>query len=922
MLLLAVTLAAVGGGRNLALAQTGAGAGAATGTVEVRVAASRLADGRTEFALQQRDADGSWGDRQLPSRRFFPAGTAVGRWLASSRLTVEPPPAAAAAPAPVVRVAAQLLDDGRMEFALQELQDDGSWSDRLLPRRRIFPAGAAVGRWLSSSPLAVIVSTPTPEPAVAVTTLCEGTPAGEPGRLPDFPTAGAFSEIPLLDARVVDLRFFEGGAQDSWDALFYTNRFDRATTRSIRWLLDLRRPAGRGAVDFVVETSIYGEDGSLLTRFSRDARMDEGRTSSSYSHGAGWADPGFWEPGPYRVELSVEGETIARGTFEVVDRGVPDARTSPDLYETLPWADRRSPTYEAQVALLALLGLREADPGVAASIVAMPWTQIEPGSEGLQTLRQLESLTCGQLELVRKLVALGWLADGVTTDEWLGLRTIALIAADNTAAAELVADYEWVRDGITADERWAIEYVRQLARAASLDHVASLTWLRQGALADEERWMLQQLADLAMAERDLAVRFTALPWLQDDVTSDERAALWYVASLVTVEPELGAGLVDFPWLQDDVSSDERWLVWGLDTLAQVEPDLADLIVGFPWLQDGVTSNERWLLRNLASLAMVKPDLAALIVRDLSPAGVTTMRAMSRLALDAPEVFADVLQHPTIVDGISDQETVILSTLGAVQRESPDLVQTLLDPTQTTLEERVIELPESGEVTLTIIRTRRGMTRSMDLLEGAARSVEGLLAASLPTTQVTYLFADAFLASFFGTHYGTHIAHSPRVDSGLMTRSEARQSIVHEVSHYYWTGNAPWVDEGLANLFATVVDGSIATLPTRNTAFPCTHFRYLSDLDESDPNQRSNQWRCAYGLGERLFRDLYHDLGDEFTAGLRRLYRKSQVDDGGDECSGTRLEACHVEAAFKEGASDEAIAAVDKAFDFWYEERDP
>ncbi len=164
-LLLLTSLVAVGGGwpsniplpadhdarPSVAHAQS-AGAGA----VEVRVAARRLADGRTEFALQQRDADGSWGARQLPTRRFFPADTDVGRWLYSSPLTVELPARSDAAVSTlVVRVAAQLLPDGRMEFALQERDDDGSWADRRLPTRRFFPSDARVGQWLSSSPLAV-----------------------------------------------------------------------------------------------------------------------------------------------------------------------------------------------------------------------------------------------------------------------------------------------------------------------------------------------------------------------------------------------------------------------------------------------------------------------------------------------------------------------------------------------------------------------------------------------------------------------------------------------------------------------------------------------------------------------------------------------------------------------------------------------
>ena len=80
---IAVGLAALSVGA--VLAQSG-------GSAEVRIAAMRLEDGRIEFALQQRDAAGSWGERILPDRRFFPA-TGSGRWLTSSSLAVEVSPA-------------------------------------------------------------------------------------------------------------------------------------------------------------------------------------------------------------------------------------------------------------------------------------------------------------------------------------------------------------------------------------------------------------------------------------------------------------------------------------------------------------------------------------------------------------------------------------------------------------------------------------------------------------------------------------------------------------------------------------------------------------------------------------------------------------------------------------------------------------
>ena len=58
------------------------------GTGEVRIVARRLADDRVEFGLQARSSGGSWSERLLPSRRFFPTSASVGRWLVSSPLEV------------------------------------------------------------------------------------------------------------------------------------------------------------------------------------------------------------------------------------------------------------------------------------------------------------------------------------------------------------------------------------------------------------------------------------------------------------------------------------------------------------------------------------------------------------------------------------------------------------------------------------------------------------------------------------------------------------------------------------------------------------------------------------------------------------------------------------------------------------------
>ena len=57
-----------------------------------------------------------------------------------------------------VRVNARKLDDGRVEFGIQQLDAEGRWSERILPRSRFLPADAAAGAWLHGSATTLVVN--------------------------------------------------------------------------------------------------------------------------------------------------------------------------------------------------------------------------------------------------------------------------------------------------------------------------------------------------------------------------------------------------------------------------------------------------------------------------------------------------------------------------------------------------------------------------------------------------------------------------------------------------------------------------------------------------------------------------------------------------------------------------------------------
>ena len=125
-------------------------------TIEARIVAQKLEDGRVEFGFQERARGGAWSDITLPRDRFFPTSATVDRWLASSPVLLG---AHAGVPASTsqLRIVARKISDGRIEFALQHREIGDAWGDIQFPRSRLFPTTATVSRWLASSVLTLTI---------------------------------------------------------------------------------------------------------------------------------------------------------------------------------------------------------------------------------------------------------------------------------------------------------------------------------------------------------------------------------------------------------------------------------------------------------------------------------------------------------------------------------------------------------------------------------------------------------------------------------------------------------------------------------------------------------------------------------------------------------------------------------------------
>ena len=196
-------------------------------TVQARIGARPLADGRIEFGLQLEGCpdDGIdlmeeeesvpcqqvWGERILPRIRKFPSNPNIGNWYSSS------PPTLVGDVETRIRV--RRLEDGRTEFALQQKRGLGEWGEHVLPSSRFLSEAARnarPGHWANSSPVTLLREIP----AVA---LPRGVPVIAEGGI-------EWAELDGLTYNGVEPSFYYVVGQDPLDDSYHTSIVKRVRT--------------------------------------------------------------------------------------------------------------------------------------------------------------------------------------------------------------------------------------------------------------------------------------------------------------------------------------------------------------------------------------------------------------------------------------------------------------------------------------------------------------------------------------------------------------------------------------------------------------------------------------------------------------------------------------------------------------------
>ncbi|MHC0037544.1 hypothetical protein [Pseudoneobacillus sp. C159] len=119
--------------------------------------------------------------------------------------------------------------------------------------------------------------------------------------------------------QAVAFGFFEGGLKSPPpEERVYETVFQKETARFINWEIELSFPTLQKRKQINLVQEYFLEDGSVLVDGEDILTLEKGWNSASINMGKGDEEPGLWEPGRYRVKITIDGKQMVEDWFEVV----------------------------------------------------------------------------------------------------------------------------------------------------------------------------------------------------------------------------------------------------------------------------------------------------------------------------------------------------------------------------------------------------------------------------------------------------------------------------------------------------------------------------------------------------------------------------------------------------------------------------
>ena len=556
-----------------------------------------------------------------------------------------------------------------------------------------------------------------------------------------------------------------------------------------------------------------------------------------------------------------------------------------------------------QRMLVVVLALEQEEPAAAAALMALPWVQdaitYTPGSNGDLVHRNFEDYEN------QSVIQLAYMARHAQESFWL------------------LMDKPWVQDGYTRNEFWLIDDLSNMAlqydaTAAQLLRMPFLDTLEQGDSLLHVVRILRNLLDFP--HRFGLWRFLSSPGLDGGITSERMATLVLLDLQLRTRAAFTA-VETLPWIQDGIDTSELDAVLAVRNVALESDPVFRALLTKPWMQDGLTPDEAQVINLLSAMSSASKSrrVEAEAVRILTMPFLEEIDGLDLAALQALEnliwvgegnkgYLEHVLNHPSLEGGITDHQRTVVAVLFRAMKEHPEMLDVLLDPEQTLVEERSITLPLAGEVALTVIwpgavGTDASATRTMDLLEHALRSHEEFMDVPYPKGHTIVFITD------IGSHVG--LGGGEAIILIYPAHHQSNRVTSHEAAHTYWHRSSTWIHEGAATFLEAISARARTGAPLPEPSDSCSQIDSIAELVRLEYEMKDDFYSCNYTLGEGMFLDLYRSLGDRaFRQGFANLYLQLQDETLRDECAGIDRSACHIKAAFVTGTTPENAAIAE------------
>ena len=378
----------------------------------------------------------------------------------------------------------------------------------------------------------------------------------------------------------------------------------------------------------------------------------------------------------------------------------------------------------------------------------------------------------------------------------------------------------------------------------------------------------RSLAFLYSEDPMAVVQIRNLPWAADgieEMPSPEHEAIYYLVGALHVDRTVFHELLRQGWLLDEsMTWGEAFSIGDISYIAQSAPSTAMQLLSMPFMQ-----------------SFEEMDAYAL-------------RALQNLAHDG--LLEDLLAHPMLRGGITDEHTDLIPLYEAVRFYYAELASQLLDEEQTIVVRRTVHLPLQGPTSFSVVwpkgvspgdeGTVEKANASIDLLVDTVRTLEQFMGVPSPRGAWPVLVADVYGRA-------DHIQLDPsRYDDPSLT--------AHQAARAYWRSvqfSQDWITKGGMTFMQDYYLSARAGKPLPQS-YGCDQFANIAILAAFNAPPTHI---CNYQLGAGLFLDLYNTLGEQtFREAYSRLYTWLRDDALRVRC-GTEPPRghCYVHASFVE-----------------------